>query len=444
LICISTWTILQFSSLNFLVGENSTGKSSVLSILNLLSDSFTSISGQFRNSNINLGPFDEIVSRHSKDRSSFHIGIIKEGSDSVFDKYLQQDVLLLSFRSNKGYPVIAQSIFLVEKKAFRLTYTESQVSYSLQDLSKLKSFSLRSYIKTWKSGRGFRRNILDYDKVPYREDDLYFFYQNIYWIFSYIKYGRRRLERGPKNLFNKYYQEFEHMSHGSTDVLSSTYWFAPIRTRPERIYEPGLIDYTADGNHTPALLNEIYKRETKNTKKFIEALESFGKESGLFESIMIEPYGNSEYSPFELKVKSHGRIFKISNVGYGVSQILPIITELLNQPSNKVFLIQQPEVHLHPRSQAQFGELLFNLVSKGSNNFFVETHSEYVINRLRIMIKTQKRSITKHIRIQFFESDQDGNKVSTIKLNSRGDYVQGFPDSFRDFFLNEEIALLGF
>ena len=87
----------------------------------------------------------------------------------------------------------------------------------------------------------------------------------------------------------------------------------------------------------------------------------------------------------------------IVDVGYGVSQILPILVHVLNSETSRrssldsremaYFLLQQPEVHLHPRAQAELSSLLAQLGSQGNRSFIIETHSDYMIDRARIEIR---------------------------------------------------------
>ena len=101
-------------------------------------------------------------------------------------------------------------------------------------------------------------------------------------------------------------------------------------------------------------------------------LVEFGKRSGLFQNIEVKNLGGSMGNPFQLKVKVRGPNSNIIDVGYGVSQILPILVYILEVPIFPVplmgppfFLLQQPEVHLHPRAQAELSSFLATLASEG-------------------------------------------------------------------------------
>ena len=94
-------------------------------------------------------------------------------------------------------------------------------------------------------------------------------------------------------------------------------------------------------------------------------LEEFGRKSGLFDEIFIKRLGRHEFEPFQMEVRKWGRRPKrrkgakrnLIDVGYGVSQVLPLLVELLDPNGSSLLLLQQPEVHLHPSAQAALGSL---------------------------------------------------------------------------------------
>ena len=79
--------------------------------------------------------------------------------------------------------------------------------------------------------------------------------------------------------------------------------------------------------------------------------------------------------------------FNLVDVGYGVSQALPILVDTLQRPAaDEVFLLQQPEVHLHPRAQAELGSFFVSQAGK-KRRFVIETHSDYLVDRVRMEIR---------------------------------------------------------
>jgi predicted ATPase len=92
--------------------------------------------------------------------------------------------------------------------------------------------------------------------------------------------------------------------------------------------------------------------------------------------------GEQLSDPFQLGVKSGSHVFNLVDVGYGVSQALPIL-DILNRPSAfELFLIQRPEVHLYPRAQAELGSF-FAAQADRRRRLVIETHSDHLVDRVR-------------------------------------------------------------
>jgi predicted ATPase len=106
------------------------------------------------------------------------------------------------------------------------------------------------------------------------------------------------------------------------------------------------------------------------------------------------------------------------------------------------FAIQQPEVHLHPRAQAALGDLLFQMSELEQKHFVIETHSDFMVDRFRLNMQRTKQHKVK-AQILFFERSGDGNKLTIIPIQSDGEYSPEQPKSFRDFFVKEQLSILG-
>jgi predicted ATPase len=130
----------------------------------------------------------------------------------------------------------------------------------------------------------------------------------------------------------------------------------------------------------------------------------------------------------------------ISNVGYGVSQALPLVVEFLDKEKNATFAVQQPEVHLHPRAQAALGDLVYQLAIDRNHSFFIETHSDYLIDRFRLAMRRGKPQAT--AQLLFFQRTDNGNEAISVPISSDGKYPQNQPRELRDFFVKEESRLL--
>src|SRR5204863_8326118 len=87
---------------------------------------------------------------------------------------------------------------------------------------------------------------------------------------------------------------------------------------------------------------------------------------------------------YQILVAVAGRPFNLSDVGYGISQSLPVVVEsALGGDSSRLLLLQQPEVHLDPRAQAALGSFFTQLVASQERQLIIETHSDYLVDRVR-------------------------------------------------------------
>ncbi len=116
------------------------------------------------------------------------------------------------------------------------------------------------------------------------------------------------------------------------------------------------------------------------------------------------------------------------DVGFGISQVFPVIQSILGHGSGPLYL-EQPEVHLHPRAQSELGEMI-SLMSE-SRQVIVETHSEHLINRARFLIASG-RLAAKNVGVLYVDRNKNGSIVTPIALDEEGNFVGQWPDGFFD------------
>ena len=219
---------------------------------------------------------------------------------------------------------------------------------------------------------------------------------------------------------------------------------APIRSKPSRTYIPDREIDDPEGYEVPTLLVNSFRLKTEQWEKIKAQLEQFGRSSGLFEEISIRPLGNFDNDPFQIMVKIRNcpKVNYI-DVGYGVSQLLPILVRIFNSGSRKLtLLMQQPEVHLHPSIQAEFTSLLIASLKELTHTYIVETHSEFIVDRLQIEIL--KGGIDPDdVSLIFIERKGDKVKTHNISFDRQANFI-GAPAGFQEFFIEELHTLYGF
>ena len=223
---------------------------------------------------------------------------------------------------------------------------------------------------------------------------------------------------------------------------------APLRSKPKRTYDPIRETASPEGEHVPMLMMRLDRTDTPHWKSLHDDLAKFGQDSGLFADIKVKRHGKQMSDPFQLQVKVRsGSHANIMDVGYGVSQSLPILVDVLegsdrNREHKCAFLLQQPEVHLHPRGQAELASLFVQAFKQSGNSFLIETHSDYIIDRVRISVR---KGLLKpdDVSVLYFEPKGNAVEIHNMTLDEHGNLL-GAPRGYRDFFLKETDRLLGF
>jgi predicted ATPase len=116
-------------------------------------------------------------------------------------------------------------------------------------------------------------------------------------------------------------------------------------------------------------------------------------------------------------------------VGFGISQLLPFIVQSLVS-EGRIISIEQPEVHVHPRLQADLGDLLAAAIKEPrQHQFIIETHSEHLILRLqRLVYKGEIKP--EDVSIIYVSRGPDGAKAERLHLDEEGDFIDEWPNGF--------------
>lgn len=419
-------TTVPIADVNFLVGQNSTGKTSLLNLLRMFSSATFFMGHEFSSDDVRLGHFNELVSAHSEDRRYFRIGFSDERPTGKLHGSTLT-AMLFTYKEDRGLPRMSRVTLATEGTEIHLRLEDDgRVLCKKTDAPQRTSLSeVNSVIATrWaeehaEEGRGWDKLALPEglkaEQIP---------------LGMILTFASQALFK--RNSFGFFYPLF-----GPQLV-----WIAPIRTKPRRTYDEPSTAFSSDGSHTPYVIRRMLSSRNE-AQKFGEFMTRVGKASGLFERIETTCFGakNDSTAPFEVDAVVDGKALNLNWVGYGVSQSLPILVELLDRPRGSVFAIQQPEVHLHPRAQASLGDVFFEMAIRDKKGFLIETHSDFTIDRFRMNYRG-KRKVPKG-QILFFERRDKRNVVTSLPIGPKGELSPDQPDAYREFFVKEEINLLG-
>ena len=200
-------------------------------------------------------------------------------------------------------------------------------------------------------------------------------------------------------------------------LFGSLSYLGPLRTRAERLYswsgnEPESAGYEGE-NAIAAILSARNRRISlgykQRTMPFQEIVASELKEMGLIEAFEVNPISRKRQE-YEVKVRTKGSkdLVDLPDVGFGISQVLPVLVQCFYAPPGSIIFMEQPEIHLHPRAQSALADVMIDVINSRENGrdrnvqLVIETHSEHFLRRLQRRIA---------------ENDLDRDKVSVYFAN---------------------------
>ncbi|MCL4298957.1 MAG: AAA family ATPase [Anaerolineae bacterium] len=225
-------------------------------------------------------------------------------------------------------------------------------------------------------------------------------------------------------------------------------YLGPLRDDPRAIYNlpptPESINVGIKGQFTAAVLEHYKNLEIKypsppthggiygqiKTAPLITAVTEWLRHMGLVETVTTRERGKMGY---ELTVRAVGteKDVDLTSVGVGVSQVLPTLVMSLLAPTNSTLLFEQPEVHLHPKVQSVLGDFFIGLINFGYQ-CIIETHSEYLVNRIRRRIaESEGNTLSDLIHIYFVERTGKSSNFNLVETNEFGalpEWPKGFFD----------------
>jgi len=383
--------------LTFLVGENSSGKTTALAMLSsaLKMEAFKP-RPSFNEPPYDMGSFDTIATsrvRKGGRSKSFAVGFSEEDEGrNESPKFLK---ILGTFVEKSGQPSLKSLSFETKEGKACVKLEEKKISTDL-------SFS---------NGGGRNKYSFSFEKEE-------FFDIGRDWLamllFNLEQKLRTQKEISRARFLDVFYRGWYFRAR---DIRRQPVSFAPVRTKPKRTYDQIKDEFSPEGGDVPLVLARVFETGTDAQRlTLLNSLKEFGKESGLYKNLRVKRLGKKPSDPFQVLITIAGPAANLQDVGYGVSQSLPIIVQSILAERGRRLLMQQPEVHLHPRAQAALGSLLVSLVMNDRKAFVIETHSDYIIDRVRQEIATGKIPHDA-VSILYFEKKGVGAEVYPIYLD---------------------------
>ena len=216
----------------------------------------------------------------------------------------------------------------------------------------------------------------------------------------------------------------------------------PIHPVPRRTYDPVKVETDPWGADVPSRFASLQFQDKVGWAAMKERLDAFGRGSGLFDDFTVKQLTSVEGGPFQLQVRKFGKNGRkgpkrnLMDVGFGISQVLPVLAALFRADGPPMFLLQQPELHLHPSAQAALGSL-FCRIAEAGRQIIMETHSDYIMNRIRLDVRDRRTKLRpEDVLVLYFERDDLDVRIHPIGFDEDGN-VQDAPPNYRRFFTDE-------
>ncbi|WP_440070467.1 DUF3696 domain-containing protein [Streptosporangium sp. OZ121] len=436
--------VVEFGPITAFFGSNSSGKTSFLQSLLLLKQTAESADrGRVFDlggpaSLAALGTFRDITFRHNVDHVvGIDIGWREEKPFKIQNTETKKRDPIVSSNS------LGLSVQVKELKSFPVV---QRVEYELGDFH----FAL-SRIKGGKD-----EYTLESDRYPFKRVS-----------------GRPWPLPSPGKFYSfpdqvrAYYQNAAFLSDLELqfeNLCSRIYYLGPLRQDPERQYiwsggrpvdvgkrgelaVEALIASQADGK-TNARGFAVRKDGLRRTKLITveEHVATWLQELGLISDFAVESV-DDRVTLYRVQVKRspNSASVLLTDVGFGVSQVLPVLVLLAYAPEGSTVLLEQPEIHLHPAVQSGLADVIIEAAKVRNIQVIVESHSEHFLMRLqrRIAEKDLGRGIVlepEDCRLYFCETSEGQSVISHLDIDLFGN-ITNWPD---DFFGNsfEEVAAM--
>ena len=221
--------------------------------------------------------------------------------------------------------------------------------------------------------------------------------------------------------------------------LNDIYYLGPLRAHPQRVYSwsgnyPANVG-SAGESAVQAILasqqrrDEIGQARAMSNRTLERYIAGWLKDIGLIRNFKIVPVAEDR-GLFEVRVLQHnyGTEALLTDVGFGVSQVLPVLTQCFYAPPGSTVILEQPEIHLHPFAQSALADIIIDAYQTREVQILLESHSEHLLNRLQRRIAEEK--ITSDEVSLFFCQPKDGDcNLETLELDEYGN-IKNWPKNF--------------
>jgi predicted ATPase len=404
---------VDLAPITLFVGPNNSGKSSIVSVVRLLSQTLESNDPNVRLLlNGALGDFGTYKDLIHGNETRKHLDISFTLTPSENYRYVGSDRKSIGFHLHYKYRSALKEVILKrlecegdgrhhltaefneDSERFLIRrIANTQVSVPIASSGRLRGFDVRNFLPRFVAP--FSEGNDDFLKLAYSETRL----------------ATRNALAAARSL-----QAIEYV--GAMRVPPSrTYLYTG-----ERRQKVG-----ANGEHAVTMLAMDSIRRGSKSRGIRQGVVKWLQLAGIASDIKIVPLSD-RYFEIHVQHPITKEYENFADVGYGNSQVVPVLVAGLNTAEGDCFIVEEPEIHLHPKAQAELGDFFVDLSKRGVQSI-VETHSEYMIVRLQRHIASGNLD-PKSIFIYYVNPTPTGKELVRLELDAKGAFKQEWPGGF--------------
>ena len=232
-------------------------------------------------------------------------------------------------------------------------------------------------------------------------------------------------------------------------LMDSLFYLGPLREYPQREYRwsgARPVDVGPRGEHSvDAILAATSRNERMNLqpnlslKTFQEMIAYWLQRLELIHSFEIKEIarGSNLYHA-RVRANASSPETMLTDVGFGVSQVLPVLVLLYYVPEGSIVLMEQPEIHLHPSVQSGLADVMLSVAKRRNVQIIVESHSEHLLRRFQRRA-AEGSADSSDLKLYFVSNDAGVAKLNDLALNEYGE-IENWPDHFFGDEMGEIVA----
>ena len=380
---------LKIAPLTGFFGANSSGKTSILQTLLMLKQTVERppdwdgvIDFGDDNSLVNLGSFDNFIHQHKRDIP-----------------------LKISLSWKFAEKLNIESIEGVDTLSFDLSVFDNEDS--VPGMSFNYKIGKKNLSVDW-NGQDVRLIAVPV-KLGYHDESLF----RCYGIHSAHYYNQE--------IFSSLQTRFE-------NLFRSIQYLGPLREYPRQHYawqgkhSPGV------GRHGEEMVTALFSGRIQ-LRSLDEQIPKWLQRLDLIDSYRLNPVSGSDRN-YEFLVRKYkdGPEVRLTDVGFGVSQVLPVLVLCYYVPEGSILILEQPEAHLHPKVQSELADLLIEVVKERQLQIVLESHSEHLILRLMRRIAEERISVD-DTAFYFCEMNEGTSEIERLNVDDYGN-ITNWPQNF--------------